>query len=78
VNLLTSSIAGIGYGLTGKGVKIGIWDGNIEKHTDHTGRLITREYESPSSHGCFRNYGAGILDPKALGMAPQVEIWMEL
>jgi subtilisin family serine protease len=61
VNLLTS-IAGIGYGLTGKGVKIGIWDGNIEKHTDHTGRLITREYESPSSHGSHVSGTIVVLD----------------
>ncbi|MFB0903140.1 MAG: S8 family serine peptidase, partial [Nonlabens sp.] len=78
VNLLTSSIPGIGYGLTGKGVKIGIWDGNLEKHIDHTGRVTTREYESPSSHGEHVSGtigGAGILDPRAKGMAPDVQIY---
>jgi hypothetical protein len=53
----------------------------LKTHTDHTGRLITREYESPSSHGSHVSGtigGAGILDPKALGMAPQVEYMMEL
>jgi hypothetical protein len=46
------------------------------KHTDHTGRLITREYESPSSHGSHVSgtMVVGILDPKALGMAPQVNM----
>ncbi|PWA07631.1 S8 family serine peptidase [Flavobacterium laiguense] len=77
-NMLNSNIPGLGYGLTGKGVKIGIWDGNIEKHTDHTGRLINREYESPSSHGSHVSGtigGAGILDPRAKGMAPDVQMY---
>lgn len=75
VNVLNSNISGLGYGLNGKGVKIGIWDGNLEKHIDHTGRVINREYESPSSHGSHVSGtigGAGILDPKAKGMAPEV------
>ncbi|MFE3866451.1 S8 family serine peptidase [Flavobacterium sp. LS2P90] len=78
VNLLTSNISGLGYGLTGKGVKIGIWDGNIEKHIDHTGRVINREYETPDSHGSHVSGtigGAGILDPRAKGMAPEVQIY---
>lgn len=77
-NVLSSTIPGIGYDLTGKGVKIGIWDGNLEKHIDHTGRVINREYESPSSHGNHVSGtvgGAGILDPRAKGMAPDVQIY---
>lgn len=77
-NVLSSTIPGIGYDLTGKGVKIGIWDGNLEKHIDHTGRVINREYESPSSHGSHVSGtvgGAGILDPRAKGMAPEVQIY---
>mgnify|MGYP003671993064 CR=1 FL=1 len=78
VNLLNSTIPGIGYELSGKGVKIGIWDGNLEKHIDHTGRVINREYESPSSHGEHVSGtigGAGILDPRAKGMAPEVQMY---
>ena len=77
-NVLNATIPGIGYDLTGRGVKIGIWDGNLEKHIDHTGRVTTREYESPSSHGEHVSGtigGAGILDPRAKGMAPQVQIF---
>jgi hypothetical protein len=78
VNVLSSLIPGLGYNLTGKGVKVGIWDGNLEKHIDHTGRVINREYESPSSHGSHVSGtvgGAGILDPRAKGMAPNVQIF---
>ncbi|MEA9415856.1 S8 family serine peptidase [Flavobacterium sp. PL02] len=74
-NVLGSSITGLGYGLTGKGVKVGVWDGNLEKHKDHTGRVTRKEYESNSSHGEHVSGtigGAGLLDPRAKGMAPEV------
>lgn len=77
-NILGSAIPGLGYNLTGKGVRVGIWDGNLEKHIDHTGRVINREYESPSSHGSHVSGtvgGAGILDPRAKGMAPDVQMY---
>ena len=77
-NVLGSTIPGLGYGLTGKGVKVGIWDGNLEPHKDHTGRVINREYESNSSHGAHVSGtigGAGLLDPKARGMAPEVQMY---
>lgn len=77
-NVLGSTIPGLGYGLTGKGVKIGVWDGNLEPHKDHTGRVINREYESNSSHGDHVSGtigGAGLLDPKARGMAPEVQMY---
>jgi gliding motility-associated-like protein len=77
-NVLNSTIAGLGYGLTGKGVKVGIWDGNLQNHKDHTGRVTVREYESTSSHGNHVSGtigGAGLLDPRAKGMAPQVEMF---
>lgn len=77
-NVLGSSIAGLGYGLTGKGVKVGIWDGNLEEHKDHTGRVTRKEYESNSSHGEHVSGtvgGAGLLDPRAKGMAPEVKMY---
>jgi len=77
-NILGSLIPGLGYGLTGKGVKIGVWDGNLEPHKDHTGRVVNREYESNSSHGDHVSGtigGAGLLDPKARGMAPEVQMF---
>ncbi|WP_163407471.1 S8 family serine peptidase [Flavobacterium ajazii] len=77
-NILGSVIPGLGYGLTGKGVKVGVWDGNLEQHKDHTGRVVNREYESNSSHGDHVSGtigGAGLLDPKAKGMAPEVQMF---
>ncbi|MCG9792683.1 S8 family serine peptidase [Flavobacterium algicola] len=77
-NVLSSKIPGLGYDLSGKGVKIGIWDGNLEKHIDHTGRVTNREYENPSSHGEHVSGtigGAGVLDPRAKGMAPDVQMF---
>ncbi|MCI9846959.1 S8 family serine peptidase [Flavobacterium pectinovorum] len=77
-NILGSTIPGLGYGLTGKGVKVGVWDGNLEPHKDHTGRVVNREYESNSSHGdhvAGTIGGAGLLDPRAKGMAPEVQMY---
>lgn len=77
-NILSSNIAGLGHGLTGNGVKVGIWDGNVEPHKDATGRLNTREYETPSTHGSHvfgTVAGAGIIDPLAKGMAPKATIY---
>lgn len=77
-NILGSTISGLGYGLTGKGVKVGVWDGNLEKHKDHTGRVTAKEYESNSSHGEHVSGtigGAGLLDPIAKGMAPEVQMY---
>ncbi|MCV9934435.1 S8 family serine peptidase [Flavobacterium sp. LS1R47] len=77
-NVLGSTIAGLGYGLTGKGVKVGVWDGNLEPHKDHTGRVVAKEYESNSSHGEHVSGtigGAGLLDPRAKGMAPEVKMY---
>ncbi|HSD07704.1 S8 family serine peptidase [Flavobacterium sp.] len=77
-NVLNSEIPGLGYSLTGKGVKVGVWDGNIENHKDFTGRVINREYETNSSHGehtAGTIGGAGLLDPRAKGMAPEVFIY---
>ncbi|RVU90773.1 T9SS C-terminal target domain-containing protein [Flavobacterium columnare] len=78
VNVLSSNLNGLGYGLTGNGVKIGIWDGNVEPHKDATNRLFTREYESASTHGSHvfgTMAGAGIIDPLAKGMAPKATVY---
>ncbi|WP_421497924.1 S8 family serine peptidase [Flavobacterium columnare] len=78
VNVLSSNLSELGYGLTGNGVKIGIWDGNVEPHKDATNRLFTREYESPSTHGSHvfgTMAGAGIMDPLAKGMAPKATVY---
>ena len=36
-----------GRGLTGKGVKVGIWDSNVEKHADYGKRLHQRSLRAP-------------------------------
>jgi hypothetical protein len=50
----------------------------ILRNMSITGRVINREYESPSSHGQHVSGtvgGAGILDPRAKGMAPNVQMY---
>lgn len=77
-NILQSTMPKVGYGLTGKGVKIGMWDTNVQKHVDCTGRLTNKDYEIESSHGSHvfgTMAGAGIIDPKAKGMAPEAEVF---
>ena len=71
-----------GRGLTGKGVRVGVWDGNAEPHFDYGNRLHQQEFEmdvvSSEGHGMHvagTVGGAGLLDPKAMGMAPGVELY---
>ena len=71
-----------GRGLTGKGVKVGIWDGNVEQHVDSGSRLHQQEFESSVSstdghgmHVAGTVGGAGLLDPTAMGMAPEVDFY---
>jgi hypothetical protein len=77
-NILGSGIPGLGYGLTGKGVKVGVWDTNLEPHKDHTGRVTIKESEDYGDHGLHVSGtigGAGLLDPRAKGMAPEVQMY---
>ena len=71
-----------GRGLTGKGVRIGIWDGNVADHVDYGNRVHRKEFEvsvsSSGGHGMHTTgsiLGAGLLDERARGMAPEAEIW---
>ncbi|HUX54974.1 MAG TPA: S8 family serine peptidase [Williamwhitmania sp.] len=78
-NVLNSSIRGLGYGLTGKGVKVGLWDADVENHRDFNGRVTNREYEMHTTdhgtHTCGTIAGAGLLDPIARGMAPDALVY---
>ena len=77
-NVLNANISGLGYNLTGKGVKVGIWDTNVEQHKDLLGRVINKEYEVGNFHGSHVSgtlAGAGLIDPKAKGMAPNVNLY---
>lgn len=76
-NILGQTALG-GRGLTGKGVNVGIWDGSIEAHPDLGNRLISKEFEYISEHGQHTSgtlTGAGLLDPKAKGMAPEATLY---
>ncbi len=78
VNVMQSTISDLGYNLTGKGVKIGLWDANVQKHVDCSGRLVNREYEIESSHGSHvfgTMAGAGLVDPKGKGVAPEAKVF---
>lgn len=78
-NILKSDLRGLGYGLTGKGVKIGLWDADVDKHRDFSDRVINREREmydtDHGTHTCGTITGAGIIDPKAQGMAPEAQLY---
>lgn len=78
-NILKSDLRGLGYGLTGKGVKIGLWDADVDKHRDFSDRVINREREmydtDHGTHTCGTITGAGIIDPKAQGMATEAQLY---
>lgn len=71
-----------GRGLTGKGVKVGLWDANVADHIDYGKRIHRVEFEEPfpddSPHGmhvCGTVAGGGYLDEQAMGIAPEAEVW---
>ena len=67
-----------GKNLRGKGVTLGMGDNaDISTHTDFTGRLINRTPALPNDHGTHTSgtaAGAGIINVKNHGMAPQATI----
>ena len=76
------STLGLGKGLTGKGVNVGVFDANVVNHTDFGSRLHVMETSQDrnfqSSHGTHVSgtvAGAGTLDPKAKGMAPEASLY---
>jgi hypothetical protein len=77
-NILSSTIPGLGYGLTGKGVTVGLWDADVENHRDFNGRVSNKEFEMHTTdhgtHTCGTIAGAGLLDPKTKGMAPEAKV----
>lgn len=72
---VSRSAADGGRGLTGAGVRVGVWDGNVAEHPDFGNRVERLEYENATtvSHGTHvmgSILGAGMVDPDARGMAP--------
>lgn len=67
-----------GRGLSGKGVRVGIWDATIDNHPDFGKRIHQQEAERQNEHGTHvagTVAGAGLLDPRGKGMAPAAEMW---
>lgn len=71
-----------GRGLTGAGVKVGVFDGDVERHVDFGKRIHIQESEmsvkSTGGHGIHvagTMAGAGVLDPEARGVAPEVDFY---
>lgn len=80
--ILSEPVALGGRGLTGKGVRIGLWDGNAGDHVDYGNRIHRLEYEvsvsSTGAHGMHTTgtvVGSGLLDERGRGVAPEAEIW---
>ena len=78
-NVLRSNQRGLGYGLTGRGVKIGLWDHDVERHRDFGDRVIRREFEAHytihGTHTCGTAVGSGVIDPRAQGVAPEATVY---
>ena len=68
-----------GRGLTGKNVRVGIWDANVGDHVDYGNRVHRQEFEiGGSTHGMHTTgtiMGSGLVNERGRGMAPEAEIW---
>lgn len=70
-----------GRGLTGRGIRAGIWDGNVEQHPDFGDRIVRMEFETAGdgaehgTHVAGTMLGAGLRDARARGMAPALRAW---
>ena len=66
-------------GLTGLGVRLGIWDGGqAGPHFDFTGRMTvvqTVASDQHATHVAGTVSGAGIVNPNARGMAPRISMY---
>ena len=78
VNVLNDGVRN----LKGSGVNIGIWDGDeVDNHLDFTptaDRVVIMEAGSPLDHATHCSgtlAGAGIINPRARGMAPRAKLF---
>ena len=81
-SLLSRPTSLYGRGLTGKNVRIGIWDANIGDHVDYGTRVHNMEFEDPiieaGSHGMHTSgtiVGSGLCDERGRGLAPAAQLW---
>ena len=79
-SVLAQPISLGGRGLTGKGVKIGLWDEDVTRHVDLGDRvhILEAEQGTPTGHGHHTAgiiAGNGLLDPAARGVAPEAELY---
>lgn len=77
---LASPALAEGRGLTGAGIRAGVWDGNVEVHPDFSDRVWRMEFESESgaehaTHVVGTLCGSGLLDARGRGMAPGLRVW---
>lgn len=75
---VSGTVPSVGYNLTGKDIYVGLWDLDCEHHRDVSDRLIIKEEEwRASSHGMHTGgtiAGAGVMNPKMKGMAPDATL----
>lgn len=70
-----------GRALTGKGVNVGLWDGNVVSHPDFGDRVTRKEFEiggvgaRHGTHTMGSIVGSGMVDPLAAGNAPQARAY---
>ncbi len=69
-----------GRALTGKGIKVGLWDGAVVWHPDFDTRLHTQEYDlnlyaDHGTHVAGTVFGSGKLHPRMQGMAPEATLY---
>ncbi len=76
--ILARPVALGGRNLTGKGRKVGIWDGNVVTHPDFGNRIHRQEYENNvegveehGTHVAGTVLGSGLMDIRGRGMAPE-------
>lgn len=71
-------VSPVGYGLTGRGVTIGVGDNTSGIfHSDTKDRIVNFNPAPMTNHGIHINGiagGAAILDPKAVSMTPEVKL----
>jgi hypothetical protein len=72
--------APVGYGLSGRGVQVGVWDEGVARtsHLDLRGRVRAVDlggFNEHATHTTATLAGAGVAMAEARGMAPEARVW---